>query len=269
MRKVKSDFPVVIDQMNRKVEFNFPPQRIVSLVPSQTELLFDLGLDEQVVGVTKFCVHPQSWLKTKTNVGGTKKLWLDKIEELKPGLIIGNKEENTGEEIAVLEKKWPVWMSDVVDIESALQMITSIATITDRQTKGEEIVHSIENSFSKLPLFQSLRTLYLIWHHPWMAAGKKTFIDSMISASGLVNAIQTQRYPELNKQRIIEINPEVVLLSSEPFPFKEVHIQKLKALLPNAKILMVDGEMFSWYGSRMRLAGEYFGSLKSSLANCK
>jgi ABC-type Fe3+-hydroxamate transport system substrate-binding protein len=255
--------------MNRNVDVLYSPLRIVSLVPSQTELLFDLGLDKQVVGITKFCVHPEEWMKTKTIVGGTKKLWLDKIDELKPDLIIGNKEENTQEDIAALEKKWPVWMSDVVDIESALQMIASVADITNKQARGQEMIFAIRQSLSKLPVFEPLRTLYLIWHNPWMAAGRSTFIDSMIMSAGLANAIESARYPELTDQQITDLNPEVVLLSSEPFPFKEVHIEKLKALLPQAKIVIVDGEMFSWYGSRMRLVGEYFESLKVDLAKRK
>lgn len=254
------------DQMNRNVEVVYPPVRIISLVPSQTELLFDLGLDKQVVGITKFCIHPKEWLKTKTIVGGTKKLWVDKINELNPDLIIGNKEENTQEDIAMLEKKWPVWVSDVVDIESAIQMISSVGDITDQQARGQEIISAIRRSLSKLPLFSSLRTLYLIWNNPWMAAGKNTFIDSVLTSTGLVNAIQIPRYPELPDQQIIDLNPEVILLSSEPFPFKEIHVEKLKALLPQSKILMVDGEMFSWYGSRMRLVVEYFESLKTNPA---
>ena len=251
--------------MNRNVEVSYPPLRIVSLVPSQTELLFDLGLDEQVIGITKFCVHPEDWLKTKTIVGGTKKLRLDRIDELKPDLIIGNKEENMQEDIATLEKKWPVWMSDVTDIESALQMIHSIAVITERKTQGDEIIRSVRQSLSTLPLFEPLRTIYFIWNDPWMVAGKNTFIDSMITSTGLVNAVESSRYPELTDQQVIDLNPEIVLLSSEPFPFKEIHIQKLQAILPNAKVLMVDGEMFSWYGSRMRLAGEYLKQLEIPL----
>src|ERR1700741_3198050 len=106
-----------IDQTGRKISIPQIPQRIISLVPSQTELLFDLGLDKEVVGITKFCVHPPEWFQTKTRVGGTKQLKIDLIKQLQPDLIIANKEENVKEQIEELEKHFPVWISDVNNLE--------------------------------------------------------------------------------------------------------------------------------------------------------
>ncbi len=249
------------DQLSRKVEIPFPPKRIISLVPSQTELLYDLGLEEEVVGITKFCIHPQQWFKKKEKVGGTKNFWFDKIDKLNPDLIIGNKEENYEEGIAELDKKYPVWMSDISDFESALAMIRSVAQITNRGKQGNEIIKLINQAFDKLPIFKPKRVLYLIWQEPWMAAGKGTFIDSMISKLGWMNAVNEFRYPILNEEQLRELNPELVLLSSEPYPFKENHIKSIQKLLPQAAVHLIDGEPFSWYGSRMIQAPAYFATL--------
>ncbi len=255
--KVKQCF----DQLGRTIEFNFPPQRIVSLVPSQTELLYDLGVSDRVVGVTKFCVHPDSWYKAKPKVGGTKIFHLDVIDELRPDLIIGNKEENEIEGIRQLSSKYPVWMSDITNWESAMQMISGIGNLIDARAKANSLMEDINNRFENVKRFEPLQTLYIIWKKPWMAAGKDTFIDSMISKIGLVNCIDQGRYPELTLESIIKLSPEVILLSSEPFPFKEKHIDELQQVLPKSKILLVDGEMFSWYGSRLLHAPDYFNSL--------
>ncbi len=249
------------DQLSRKVKIGFPPKRIISLVPSQTELLYDLGLEEEVVGITKFCIHPHQWFKEKEKVGGTKNFWFDTIDELNPDLIIGNKEENYEEGIAELNKKYPVWMSDVSDVDSALEMIRLVAQITDRTERGKEIITSINDAFEKLPTFKLQRVLYLIWHEPWMTVGKGTFIDSMISKLGWINAVEEFRYPVLGEEQIRKLNPDLVLLSSEPYPFKESHLASIREFLPNASVHLVDGEPFSWYGSRMIQAPAYFATL--------
>ena len=248
------------DQLGRLVEYNFPPQRIISLVPSQTELLFDLGLGQRVVGITKFCVHPGEWANSKANVGGTKSFWFDVINELKPDLIIGNKEENYEAGIARLSAKFPVWMSDITDWESALQMIHSIGRLVNEAGRANLLVRSIRKFFGERK-FPSVRTLYLIWREPWMAAGRNTFIDAMLLKIGLLNCVHLERYPSLSFEDIIRLSPEIILLPSEPFPFQQQHRAELQRLLPNAKIVLVDGEMFSWYGSRLLLAADYFSSL--------
>lgn len=249
------------DQLDRLIEFNFPPQRIVSLVPSQTELLFDLGVGDRVIGITKFCVHPEEWYKTKTKVGGTKNFNLEDIDRLKPDLIIGNKEENDEGRIKILSEKYPVWMSDITDWERAMQMIEQVGNLVDETSKAKVLIDEIENRFVNIKQFQPRRTLYFIWKNPWMAAGKNTFIDTMLSKIGLVNCARQERYPNLSAEEIKKLSPEIILLSSEPYPFKEKHIQELRLILPHSKILLVDGEMFSWYGSRLLKAPDYFSSL--------
>lgn len=244
--------------------FNKKPQKIISLVPSITELLFDLGLDNDVTGITKFCVHPQQWFKTKTRIGGTKNIQIDKIKSLHPDLIIANKEENVKEQIEALQKTSTVWLTDITTFEDSLQMITNCGVVTGKKEKAIVIVEKIKSSFNNLQKIKpEIKTLYLIWQNPYMSIGSDTFIHDMMHTAGFNNVCKDHlRYPTFTLQQIIDLNPELILLSSEPFPFKQKHIEELQQHLPNTKILLVDGEMFSWYGSRMIYAADYFKNLK-------
>lgn len=249
--------------MGREVEYSYPPKRIVSVVPSQTELLYDLGLEDEVVGITKFCVHPEAWFRSKTRIGGTKQLHIDKIQQLKPDLIIANKEENTQEQIEELAKEFPVWLSDIQNIPQALQMIQVVGQLTGKEHKAAEIVDHVVGGFNSLQRATiSKRVAYFIWYKPWMSVGKDTFISNMIQTIGWQNVMGDKlRYPEVTLEELKAYDPEMVLLSSEPFPFKEKHIDEIKAVLPDADVRLVDGEMFSWYGSRMLKAVAYMNTL--------
>jgi len=252
-----------IDQMGNKVTLEAPPMRIVSLVPSQTELLFDLGLDDRVVGVTKFCVHPIHWRKSKTVIGGTKKFDLDLIDSLQPDLIIGNKEENYEEGIQALRERYPLWMSDIVTFDHALDMIRLVGQLTGQAGRAESMIHDITGNFMSLRPFPSIRTLYLMWRKPWMGAAGNTFIDAVMEKTGLINVLANEtRYPQLSTEEIARLNPSLVLLSSEPYPFSEQHIPELRTALPDARFELVDGEYFSWYGSRLLLAPLYLNQLQ-------
>lgn len=239
------------------------PVRIVSLVPSQTELLYDLGLDEEVVGITKFCVHPESWFRSKARVGGTKQLHYDKIAALQPDLILANKEENTREIVDTLAKDYPVWVSDIHNLPEAIQMIQEIGVLTGRQQRAAEIVSGITGAFQQLPKAAvPVPVAYFIWRNPWMTVGNDTFIHHMLQQLGWQNVFGDQaRYPEVTLEQLAARKPAKVLLSSEPYPFKEKHIAEIKTVLPQAEVLLVDGEMFSWYGSRLLKAPAYFASL--------
>ncbi|MGB1317984.1 MAG: helical backbone metal receptor, partial [Flavobacteriales bacterium] len=185
------------------------------------------------------------------------------ISALNPDLIIANKEENNKEDIEQLERDFPVWISDINDLDSSLEMIEKVGEITSSDVTN--IVDQVKVGFSELkPNSPPKTTLYLIWKGPYMAAGSGTFVHDLMSRCGFGNATNQARYPELSEEAIIKLNPELVLLSSEPFPFKEKHIQELQELLPKAEIRLVDGEMFSWYGSRLRLAPAYFQGLMKS-----
>ncbi|MFP5470500.1 MAG: ABC transporter substrate-binding protein [Bacteroidia bacterium] len=254
------------DQLNRTIRLeNFPPKRMVSLVPSQTELLYDLGLENEVVGITKFCIHPNSWFKTKQRVGGTKSVKLDVIDALKPELIIANKEENEQQQMEALCEKYPVYVSNIFNLEDALKMIKDVGEITNTSSKSNELIKKIHDEFSNLkPLTTTKTCAYLIWKNPYMACGTETFVNDMLKRVGLKNVFDG-RYPEFGIDELKQKNPEVVLLSSEPYPFKENHIQELKKNLSNSTILLVDGELFSWYGSRLLQAPNYFSKLKNLL----
>jgi ABC-type Fe3+-hydroxamate transport system substrate-binding protein len=258
------------DQMGRTITLERKPQRIVSIVPSQTELLFDLGLNEEVVGITKFCVHPQAMFRTRPRVGGTKKLDFEKIKALQPDLIIGNKEENQKEQVQELMKHYPVWMSDIYTLDDALQMIGSVGELTGTEAKANEIAGNIRKGFEEFrsTLLQTClpelsprsgrQAAYFIWKDPYMAAGSNTFIDHILRTCGLENVFsQRARYPEIKPEDIRAASPQLILLSSEPYPFKEKHIEEFRNICPGAKIMVVDGEMFSWYGSRLQHAPAY------------
>ncbi len=252
-----------IDMMGREVAVPYPPKRIISLVPSQTELLYDLNLEDEVVGITKFCVHPEAWFRNKERVGGTKKLHLDKIRELQPDLIIANKEENEQVQIEELAKEFPVWISDINTLPHAMQMIQAVGQLTDREAIANNIVDGIVTHLTQLSAAaQPKRVAYFIWRDPWMSVGKDTFISNMITTIGWQNVLADKaRYPEVTLEELKDYDVDAVLLSSEPFPFKEQHMAEVKAILPDVEVLLVDGEMFSWYGSRLLKATGYFQQL--------
>lgn len=257
-----------IDMIGQEVHLKRFPKRIVSLVPSQTELLFDLGLDNEVVGITKFCIHPEAWFRSKKRVGGTKNIAIEAIKSLSPDLIIANKEENVKEQIEQLASTAPVWVSDVSDLTSALSMINQIGEIVDKPKQAQILIDEINSGFQTLESnAQKLKVLYLIWQNPWMTVGSDTFIHDMICRMGWQNVAENQkRYPVFSEDEMIAAQPDIVLLSSEPFPFKEKHIQILKNILPTSKVLLVDGEMFSWYGSRLKMSSAYFKELLISIS---
>lgn len=249
-----------LDQLNRLVFLPHPPKRIISLVPSQTELLVDLGLEERIVGVTKFCIHPKHLRKSKTMVGGTKNYRFEVIDSLHPDLIIGNKEENDRAGIEKLAEKYPVWMSDIFSLEDNYRMIEQVGLITQSDLRAEEIIGKIKSSFAE-PIAKKGTCVYLIWNEPIMVVGGSTFIDSMLKVAGFENLVRQTRYPQLSATDLQDLSPEFLLLSSEPFPFKEKHLDFFRSLLPNSQIKLVDGELFSWYGSRLIHSANYFRNL--------
>lgn len=254
------------DQLSRTIVLTGRPERIVSLVPSQTELLYSLGLNETVVGVTKFCIHPPEWQQEKSIIGGTKKLNLDKIRSLNPDLIIANKEENEESQIKVLMEEFPVWVSDINTLADALEMIRAVGDLTNTAHQAQILALEIEDDFKQLYYYGSekpaIRSAYLIWKSPWMAAGNQTFIHDLMYRSGFINCFgHKDRYPELTVDELRELSPEVVFLSSEPYPFQQKHLDELRNELPDTKILLVDGELFSWYGSRLKKSAGYFRKL--------
>ena len=257
----------ITDQMGHQLKIPRTPERIISLVPSQTELLFDLGLEDRIVGITKFCIHPGEKVKGKTIIGGTKNFHLDVIRDLQPDLIIGNKEENYAEGIRELQQQYPVRMSDKANLEEALDMKQEIGKLTAAAGRAAGLIKIIRREFQRLAPAVPIPAAYFIWKEPYMTVGQGTFIQDMLARAGFANVFQyLSRYPEVSKAEIRAANPRVILLSSEPYPFREKHLQEFRELCPRALVKLVDGEMFSWYGSRLRLAPAYFGRLQQETA---
>ena len=259
---------IFTDQLSRKIDLPETPQRIISLVPSQTELLYDLGVRDEVVGITKFCIHPKEWHETKTRIGGTKNIDFEKIKQLEPDLIIGNKEENDQQQIEELYKHFNVWMSDINTLKDSFEMMTRLGAMLGKYHESINLKIEIEFKFNNFNIpnkFSSPKNIaYFIWRNPYMIAGRNTFINDMLTRCGFNNAFSSDassRYPEVTKEQIMKANPEIIFLSSEPFPFNEEHIMELQAICPDAKVMIVDGEMFSWYGSRLLQAPAYFTKL--------
>lgn len=262
---------IFTDQFGNRHSFEKSPQRIISLVPSQTELLYDLGLEDELVGITKFCVHPKHFKATKQIVGGTKQVNVDKIKALQPDIIIANKEENTKEIVEELSQICPVWVTDIMTIEDNFLMISAFGKLFNKRTEAQKWIDKINFAYRDFQQFirnkPYRRTAYFIWANPYMVAGKDTFINEMLQLNRFVNGYGTiSRYPEIELEKMREeADPELVLLSSEPFPFKDRHAFEIGRFTHHAKTVFVDGEMFSWYGSRLLKAFDYFKKMHAKL----
>lgn len=255
----------VTDGVGNKVALALPAQRIISTVPSQSEYLFDLGLSDEVIGITKFCIHPKSWFESKQKIGGTKNLNLEKIAALNPDLIIANKEENTLSDITWLAERFPIYISDINSLKEAYKAMEDIGVLTNREEQAREWLSRIKDEQKVYGAAdQEFGTVaYLIWNDPLMAVGNNNFIHDMLGMGGWDNCFShLKRYPIITIDDIIAESPHLLFLSSEPFPFKQSHVTYFKEQLPNTEVLIVDGEMFSWYGSRLLQSFKYFDQLR-------
>lgn len=249
-----------VDHLGRRVELkNFPPQRIISLCPSQTETLFALGLQKKVIGRTRFCVHPKPEINAIERVGGTKEVKYERIEALLPDLIVGEKEENTKVMVGELEKLAPVYITEVQTLSDAFQMVRDLGNLGGKSKVGEALAQRIESGIQSIrPFKEKIPCLYFIWRDPWMVAGANTFIDAILQLCGFENVAPKggSRYPELTPEFISNSGAACILLSSEPYPFQEKHFSEIKAMT-DVPVELVDGEMFSWYGSHLLEAVPY------------
>ena len=265
----------LIDQIGISHYFETSPKRIISLVPSQTELLYDLGLEDKIIGITKFCVHPYHFKSTIKTVGGTKKVHFEKIRLMKPDIIICNKEENTQEIVAELRTICPVWVTDIISIDDNFQMISDFGQLFNCRTEAQKWQDKLAFALSDFKTFMKDKTresswkkvAYFIWKDPYMVAGDDNFINELLKLNRFKNVYQNKgRYPEIELEKMeLEGNPDLIFLSSEPYPFKEEHVLEIAKYTKHAKIVLVDGEMFSWYGSRLLKAFVYFKKLQESI----
>ena len=244
-------------------------QKIVSLVPSLTELLYDLGLEDEVVGITKFCVHPQKWFRTKQRVGGTKNVKIEIVRQLNPTLIIANKEENNKDQIEELAKEFPVLVTEIKTLEDAYKAIESIGREAGKNTEAKNIINRIRAGFEALKgKFEPVPVAYMIWNDPPMTIGGDTFINDVLHYAGFMNVFSDRsRYPEASFETLLQSEAKYILLSSEPFPFKQKHLDSWQAKLPGKKVLLIDGEMCSWYGSRLIMTADYLTHFRQGLKN--
>ena len=253
------------DQIGRILELEKTPKRIICLVPSLTELLVDLGLEDCIVGITKFCIHPTHLKQTKGIVGGTKNINVDKIKALNPDIILCNKEENSKEIVKICEEIAPTHVSDIFTINDNLNLINEYGALFNTEKKALEIIRKINFKLIDFKEFikskKVKKVVYFIWKDPWMVAGNTTFINHLLQLNKFDNIYQNEaRYPEVHLEKI-KRNLDLILLSSEPYPFKEKHILEFEKTTPKAKTILVDGEMFSWNGSRLLKAFDYFKTL--------
>ena len=259
------------DQLGQPILLNRHPEKVISLVPSITYLLFAFGIDKEVTGITRFCKLPAHWKKQKTIIGGTKDIKFDRIADLKPDIILANKEENTKEMVIELQKIAPVYVSDIQDLEDNYRLITDLGKILKREKAAQELIQEIQTAYTayhqlKIP---SKKTAYFIWKDPWMTVGGDTFINHMLQSAGFDNIFSDRlRYPEVDLQQLQSLDPEVILLSSEPFPFKEKEQNLLQSMFPKACVLLVKGEPFTWFGAYTLQAFSYFQSLQKQIDLC-
>ncbi len=240
--------------------------RIVSLVPSLTELLYDLGLGDSVVGRTRFCVHPSSKVDDAAIIGGTKNPIPEKIHGLKPDLVIANYEENRREDVEDIRTFSEVLVTDISGVQQALEAITIIGEKTGKEREAVKIRTDIEALIPSEGSFPKLRAAYLIWEKPCMTVGGDTYIHDVMRIWGLENVFGARtRYPEISGDDLRSESPEVLMLSSEPYPFQDKHVRQYEELLPDTVPVLVNGEFFSWYGSRMRKAFTWLNSWRAGL----
>lgn len=259
---------ITTDHLKRKLEFSFPPGRIISLVPAITSTLFYLQLENEVVGRTRFCIHPKNFVKKAQQVGGTKEINIEKIRQLKPDIIFAEKEENSKEIVEILENEFPVYVAEVQSIKDVYKMIIDIGTVTNRTPLAEQLVIKIKQAFQSLPHGKNKKVAYCIWKNPYMVVGSNTYINSLLESLGFINVFTEfdERYPVVTEEDFRNFQLDYLFLATEPYPFKEQHVKDFSEILPNTTIKILDGEMF-WYGPKMLEAVEYFNYEFKELIN--
>lgn len=251
-----------LDALGTSLAFEKPPQRIVSLIPSITELLFALGLDERIVGVTKFCTHPPEGVAKKEKIGGEKNPDLQKILALKPDLVIANVEENRREDVEALRVAGvAVFVTYPRTIEEGIELIRKLGALTWTEEAAEGMARPIEEIYQEALALtkgkQPVKVFCPIWRRPYMSINRDTYVHDMIRVCGGENifADRPERYPQVTLEEVEELQPEVILLPDEPYPFKARHVEEVRTLdvpaVKEGRIHLIDGKILSWYGPRI------------------
>lgn len=246
-----------------KLVLDKKPQRIVSLVPSVTETLLDIGVVP--VGRTSFCIEPKDKVTNIPRVGGTKTLNINRIAKLNPDLIIANTEENTKEQIETLQSmNFHVWLTFPVTMQDVLEMLIEMGQLCSSKEAIEKKMDDFR-LFLETPLPQTqLKVLILIWKDPWMAVGKKTYTDELLQFSGAVNVCAKPRYPIITPEVVQGWQPDVILLPTEPYAFQEKDQKIWSKLCPKATVTFFCGEDLFWSGFRTPKAAAELSKLIQS-----
>lgn len=233
--------------------------RIVSLVPSITELLFHLGLGGRVVGRTNFCIHPRAALANVPRVGGPKKPRMDKLRELHPSHVVVNIDENRKQDVEEIATFTPhVVVTHPLVPDDNLALYRLMGSIFGKQRVAQQLCTAFQEARDELAdtaaMLPLRRVLYLIWRDPWMTISRDTYISQMLALANWETICHDPgtRYPEVHANDELLEHTDIVLFSSEPFPFKAAHVEELRKLTGDTETpcAFIDGEMTSWYGNR-------------------
>jgi ABC-type Fe3+-hydroxamate transport system substrate-binding protein len=243
------------------------PHRIISLVPSITELVCELGLAGDLVGRTGFCIHPKEVVRAIPKVGGTKSVNLEKIRELAPTHVIVNVDENKKEIADALAAFVPnLIVTHPLAPEDNLALYRQIGSAFGRERAADALCEKFSLEFTRIKnmTFKSTNVLYLIWKGPWMTVSRDTYISRTLALFGLqtLPELAEARYPKLKELDVA--GAELVLLSSEPYRFQQKHADEIQKQLQKP-CRLIDGEMTSWYGPRAIAGLAYLAEYAASL----
>ncbi|WP_419797341.1 MAG: helical backbone metal receptor [Terasakiella sp.] len=250
--------------------------RIISLVPSITELLFDMGLGAQVVGRTVFCVHPKDQVKQVRSIGGTKQVNMDKVKALNATHLIVNVDENPKELVDELAEFIPhIVVTHPNTPSDNIDLFSLIGNIFNKKGEAARLISDFQAALTHAQLTAQGReeknVLYFIWKDPWMTVAGETYISQALRTAHMISQPQTAeiRYPEINLESGILDEVDAILFSSEPFLFKQHHLDEFSKEfdIPADKLHIIDGEMTSWYGSRAIVGIRYLAQFAQKLSN--
>lgn len=267
--------PITIrDDLGDELVLDAPPTRIVSLVPSVTETVIDLGAAQRLVGITNYCVKPAATVAEITKVGGTKGFSLETIASLKPDLILANKEENRKHHIEQLRRDYPVFVTYPRNVEDAMKMILDLGTLTGTAIQASEFAASCDHLLDGMDLVvigRRLRTACMIWRDPWMAAGPDSYMSALLDRLGFANVFDASagRYPETTLQAVLDTEPDVIILPDEPYEFGAADDGEVTALIRrrgvSTRTLLADGSYLTWFGTRTILGLRFLYETKTRL----
>jgi len=259
------------DALGREHCFDALPERVVSLVPSQTETLFALGAGRLVAGVTDYCVHPAQALSGVPRVGGTKTPDRERIRARRPDLVLANREETRRLDVAQLERAGlRVFVTYARRGVEAGEEIARLGVLGGRTAEAGALCASIARARAAVAGRAPLRVVALIWKHPYMAVGPDCFASDLLRICGGLNPVPAgpRRYPQLSEQALAALAPDVILLPTEPYAFGAEDVPELLALdCPAARsrrVHVVEGELLTWYGPRIARAIDVFAALLAS-----